>query len=105
MIFFKPLIFIIFCAFFSTVESGNWCKVIYSKEISEGDFQKQISKCKNSDNFFLAIHNSYANAGNLLNTFIAELCDLRKTVIKSEPLKGDPFYSSVCEFRKHFLRE
>ncbi len=105
MIFFKPFIFIIICVFSSTVQSGNWCKVIYSKEISDGDLKKQISKCKNSDNFFLAIHNSYANAGNLLNTLIAELCDLRKTVLKSEPVKGDPFYSSVCEFRKHFLRE
>ena len=32
--------------------AGNWCKAIYTKDISEGDFQAQISKCKNSDNFF-----------------------------------------------------
>jgi|TARA_Y100001970_G_scaffold286398_1_gene408455 hypothetical protein len=100
------LIIFFFLAFtFSNVNSGNWCKVIYNEEISPGDLQKQISKCKNSDNFFLAIHNSYSNAGNLLNSFIAELCDLRRTVIKSEPKAGNPYFSSVCEFRKNFLRE
>ena len=47
------LIIFFFLAFtFSNVNSGNWCKVIYNEEISPGDLQKQISKCKNSDNFF-----------------------------------------------------
>ncbi len=36
---------------------------------------------------------------------VFKILDERKTVIKFEPLKGDPFYSSVCEFRRHFLRE
>ena len=49
---FKILI-LIFIFFFSNEGfAGNWCKAIYTKEITEGDFQKQISKCRNSDNFF-----------------------------------------------------
>ena len=32
--------------------AGNWCKAIYNQDISQGDFQEQISKCRNSDNFF-----------------------------------------------------
>ena len=85
--------------------SANWCKVIYNKDMSPGELQKQISKCRNSDNFFLAIHSSYSNAGILLNTLIAELCDLNRQIIRSEPKKEDPYFSSVCEFRRHNLRE
>jgi len=87
------------------VFAGNWCKVIYNRDISEGDLQKQILKCKNSDNFFLAIHSSFSNAGHLLNTLIAELCDLRKNILRQDPRPGNSYFSSVCEFRKHHKRE
>ena len=85
--------------------AGNWCKAIYTKDISEGDFQAQISKCKNSDNFFLAIHTSYNNSGHLLNSLISELCDLRKNIVRSEPRQNDPYFTVVCEFRRHYLRK
>ena len=98
--FFSILIF-----FSYQVEAGNWCKAIYSEEISQGDFQTQISKCKNSDNFFLAIHTSYNNSGHLLNSLISELCDLRRNIIRSEPRPGDPYFTVVCEFRRHYLRK
>ncbi len=87
------------------VFAGNFCKVIYNRDISEGDLQKQIMKCKNSDNFFLAIHSSFSNAGHLLNTLIAELCDLRKKILIQDPRPGNPYFSSVCEFRRHHKRE
>ena len=85
--------------------AGNWCKAIYNQDISEGDFQEQISKCRNSDNFFLAIHTSYNNSGHLLNSLISELCDLRRNIIKSVPRPGDPYFTVVCEFRRHYLRK
>ena len=85
--------------------AGNWCKAIYTKDISEGDFQAQISKCKNSDNFFLAIHTSYNNSGHLLNSLISELCDLRRNIVRSEPRQNDPYFTVVCEFRRHYLRK
>jgi len=85
--------------------AGNWCKAIYTRDISEGDFQAQISKCKNSDNFFLAIHTSYNNSGHLLNSLISELCDLRKNIVRSEPRPNDPYFTVVCEFRRHYLRK
>ena len=52
--FFKIIILSIFLLSANISFAGNWCKAIYNQDISEGDFQKQISKCKNSDNFFLA---------------------------------------------------
>ena len=103
--FFKIIILNIFLLSANISFAGNWCKAIYNQDISEGDFQKQISKCKNSDNFFLAIHTSYNNSGHLLNSLVSELCDLRRNIVRSEPRKGDPYYSVVCEFRRHYLRK
>ena len=88
--------------------SANWCKAIYpySKEALDGNFQKQLSLCKNSDNLFLSIHSNYDNALHLLHTSIASFWDLTKQVIKSEIKKtGSSFYSFVCVFRRHKLRE
>ncbi|MBD22114.1 MAG: hypothetical protein CL572_05900 [Alphaproteobacteria bacterium] len=96
-------IFLIFQAHQSF--AGNWCKAIYNKDITQGDFQAQISKCKNTDNFFLAIHTSYNNSGHLLNSLISELCDLRRNILKSEPRAGDPYFTVVCEFRRHYIRK
>ena len=93
--------FIVFCFLFffqDLAQAGNWCKVVYNKDITSGNLQEQISKCKNSDNFFIAIHTSYNNSGHLLNS-------LRKNVLKSEPRPRDPYFTAVCEFRKHFLRK
>ena len=104
-VFFK-LFFVISLLFFSEKSySANWCKVVYKKEISPGDLQKQINKCKNYDNLFLAIHTSFINSGHLLNSFVSELCNLNRRIITSEPRPGDPFFSAVCEFRKHNLRK
>ena len=62
-----------FLLFFSEqINAKSWCKAIYNQNILPGELQKQINKCKNSDNFFLAIHSSYKNAGHLLNSFVAE---------------------------------
>ncbi|MEE2695269.1 MAG: hypothetical protein VX976_02805 [Pseudomonadota bacterium] len=72
--------------------------------MTEGQLEAQISKCKNSDNFFLAIHTSYQNAGHLLNSLIAENCDVRREIISTEPRKGDPYFSAVCEYRRHKIR-
>ena len=47
----KIILFTFFSLGSSESIAGNWCKAIYTKDISEGDFQTQISKC-NSDNFF-----------------------------------------------------
>ena len=85
--------------------AGSWCKVVYVTEMTKGELQKQISKCRNSDNFFLAIHSSYSNAGNLLNGFIAELCNLNRRIVTSSPNEKDPFFSLVCEYKKNFLRK
>ena len=103
----KVFLTFIFFSLFMTQKSNSasWCKVIYEKNIEPGDLQKQINKCKNSDNFFIAIHTSYLNAGHLLNTFVAELCDLNREILSTEPRTGDPYYSAVCEFRRHFIRD
>ena len=70
------------------------------------DFQKQISKCKNSDNFFVSISKNYKNASHILNATIANYCDLNRNIVKSKPENNeDTFYSAVCVFRNHFLRE
>ena len=64
-----------------------------------------VQPCNATDNFFLAIHTSYNNSGHLLNSLISELCDLRRNIVRSEPRKGDPYYTVVCEFRRHYLRK
>tara|TARA_X000000950_G_scaffold283042_2_gene383047 strand:+ start:309 stop:635 length:327 start_codon:yes stop_codon:yes gene_type:complete len=87
---------------------GTWCKAVYSfnEEFHKSDFQKQISKCKNSDNFFVSISKIYKNASHILNATIANYCDLNKSIVKSRPVTNeDTFYSAVCVFRNHYLRE
>ncbi len=106
----KYVFYFLFLTFFPLKDSisANWCKAIYpfSKEAFDGDFHKQLSLCKNNDNLFLSIHSRYDNALHLLHTSIASFCDLSKQVIKSEVKKNDSsFYSSVCVFRRHKLRE
>ncbi len=103
--FFRIAIFNIFILLANVSFAGNWCKAIYNQNITEGDFQEQISKCRNSDNFFLAIHTSYNNSGHLLNSLISEFCDLRRNIVRSEPRAGDPYFTVVCEFRRHYLRK
>ena len=66
---------------FKSATSRSWCKAVYKQDTLPGELQKQISKCKNSDNFFLAIHTTYKNAGHLLNSFIAEYCDLNRNLL------------------------
>ena len=88
-----------------SVKSGNWCKVVYNKDTSDGSLEAQLSKCRNSDNMFLAINSGYSNAGHLLNSMIAENCDLNREVITTQPRPGDPYFTSVCEYRSHKLRE
>ena len=102
--FFNLTILHLFLVYFDCAYAANWCKVIYDKQMTEGQLQTQISKCKNSDNFFLAIHTSYQNAGHLLNSLIAENCDVRREIISTEPRKGDPYFSAVCEYRRHKIR-
>ena len=74
---------------------------IYLKEI----FKNKLVNVKISDNFFLAIHTSYNNSGHLLNSLISELCDLRRNIVRSEPRPNDPYFTAVCEFRRHYLRK
>ena len=87
----KISIFFLLLFFSEQINAKSWCKAIY--------------KCKNSDNFFLAIHSSYKNAGHLLNSFVAEYCDLNRRLLRTEPREGDPFFTIVCEFRKSNLRK
>lgn len=102
MINFKLLIILVFSFHYSL--AGNWCKVVYSQKTSEGQLKSQLSKCKNSDNIFIAIDSGFLNSGNLLNSMIAENCDLRRKVITSFPRKSDPYFTAVCEFRRNSLR-
>lgn len=97
--------FLIFVCFHS-LYAGQWCKAIYpySENALDGEFQKQLSICRNSDNLFLSIHSGYKNAQHLLNASIANYCDLNKKIVISEPKQNSLFYSSVCVFKKHFLR-
>ena len=88
----------------NTVHSANWCKVIYNQNISEGEIKEKLAKCKISDNIFIAIHSSFQNAGHLLNSMIAENCDIRRNVLSTQPRSGDPYFTAVCEFRRHLLR-
>ncbi len=84
--------------------SANWCKVIYNQGMTDGQVKSQLSKCKNSDNIFIAIHSGFQNAGHLLNSLVAEYCDIRRNLISTNPRSGDPYFTVVCEFRKHILR-
>ena len=102
-IFFFAVVFFI-CSNFSSSHSANWCKAIYNQSTSEGEIKENLAKCKNSDNLFIAIHSGFQNAGHLLNSMIAENCDIRRNVLSTEPRSGDPYFSAVCEFRKHLLR-
>ena len=99
---FSFILLILFCS--NNIYSASWCKVVYSQETSDGELKNQISKCKNSDNLLLAIHSGFINAGHLLNSMIAENCDLRRNIISTKPRKGDPFFTAVCEYRVHTLR-
>ena len=101
----KIFIFLLFFSFSGEIKAKSWCKAIYSKDILPGELQKQINKCRNSDNFFLAVHSTYKNAGHLLNSFVAEYCDLNRRLLRTEPREGDPFFTVVCEFRKSNLRK
>ena len=98
-------IFLIFLITTNELNAGSWCKAVYNKGISDGEVAKQIKKCRNSDNFFLAIHSYYQNSGHLASSFIAEYCDLRKQIITTNPRDGDPYFTVVCEFRRNNLRK
>ena len=54
-------------------------------------------------NLFIAIHSGFQNAGHLLNSMIAENCDMRRNVLSTQPRSDDPYFTAVCEFRKHLL--
>ena len=84
--------------------SANWCKVVYNQNTSDGKIKEDLAKCKNSDNLFIAIHSGFQNAGHLLNSMIAENCDIRRNVLSTQPRSDDPYFTAVCEFRKHLLR-
>jgi hypothetical protein len=101
---FKLIILFFSIVSVNSVYAANWCKVVYNKQMSEGQLQTHLSKCKNSDNFFLAVHTSYQNAGHLLNSLIAENCDLRREIVSTRPRQGDPYFTAVCEFRRHNIR-
>ena len=101
--FFFAVVFFI-CSNINSSHSANWCKAIYNQSTSEGEIKENLAKCKNSDNLFIAIHSGFQNAGHLLNSMIAENCDIRRNVLLTEPRSGDPYFSAVCEFRKHLLR-
>lgn len=101
----KLILICFFVFYFDNSKSKSWCKAVYQQNTMPGELQKQINKCKNYDNFFLAIHSNFKNSGHLLNSFIAEYCDLKRTIHTSEPRQGDPFFTVVCEFRKNYLRE
>lgn len=89
--------------------SGTWCKAIYpfkESQFFENEFEKQLQVCKNNDNVFISISKKYTNASHLINAAIANYCDLNKKILKSEPYDNDDFYfSAVCVFRRHFIRE
>ena len=104
---FYRILFLFLILFRSDLQSANWCKAIYqySEQAFDGNFQKQLSLCKSSDNLFLSIASKYKNASHLLNASIANYCDLNKQIIKSQTTKVEKsYYSAVCVFRKHKLR-
>ncbi len=101
---FATILLGLFCYIPFNAKSGNWCKVVYNKDTTEGNLQNQLSKCKNSDNMFLAINSGFSNAGHLLNSMIAQNCDLNREVVITQPRTGDPYFTGVCEYRRHNLR-
>ncbi len=103
-LFFIKLLIIVLIVKISELSAASWCKVIYNQETSDGQLKSQMSKCKNSDNLFLAIHSGFYNAGHLLNSMIAENCDLRRNILSIYPRQGDPYFTAVCEYRLHSLR-
>jgi len=104
ILFLKLILFVIFLNINNQVSSAGWCKVIYNQETSEGKLESQLSKCKNSDNLFLAIHSGFFNAGHLMNSMIAENCDIRRNILITKPRQSDPYFTAVCEYRVHSLR-
>ena len=88
--------------------AATWCKAIYqfSAEASDGNFNKQLDLCKNSDNIFISISSKYLNSMQLLHASIANFCDLNRQVIKTQSRKGDDsFHSVACVFKRHKLRK
>ena len=105
----KILILLILININKNTEAGTWCKAVYSYkegQFYENEFQKQLQICKNNDNLFISISKKYNNASHLINAAVANYCDLNRQVLKSEPQdENDSFFSAVCVFRRHFLRE
>ena len=103
----KIILFLVFSflgSYSSNTFSAHWCKVVYNQNTSDGKIKEDLAKCKNSDNLFIAIHSGFQNAGHLLNSMIAENCDIRRNVLSTQPRSDDPYFTAVCEFRKHSLR-
>ena len=98
------LIFFFLSSYSNETFSAHWCKVVYNQNTSDGKIKEDLAKCKNSDNLFIAIHSAFQNAGHLLNSMIAENCDIRRNVLSTQPRSDDPYFTAVCEFRKHLLR-
>ena len=64
----KLFLLLVFLFFFSTESfSGTWCKAVYpyTESHEDGEFEKQLSLCKNNDNLFVSIHSKYKNSRNL----------------------------------------
>ena len=102
----KIIFFLVFSflgSYSNNAFSAHWCKVVYNQNTSDGKIKEDLAKCKNSDNLFIAIHSGFQNAGHLLNSMIAENCDIRRNVLSTRPRSDDPYFTAVCEFRKHLL--
>ena len=100
------IFFILFCVVKGS-NASNWCKAIYkySDEAYDGNFQKQLSLCRNNDNLFVSISSKYKNSAHLLNATIANFCDLNKNIVRSQSEVSDQsYFSAVCVFRRHELR-
>ena len=103
----KIILFLVFSflgSYSNYTFSAHWCKVVYNQNTSDGKIKEDLARCKNSDNLFIAIHSGFQNAGHLLNSMIAENCDIRRNVLSTQPRSDDPYFTAVCEFRKHLLR-
>ena len=98
------LVFFFLGSYSNKTFSAHWCKVVYNQNTSDGKIKEDLAKCKNSDNLFIAIHSGFQNAGHLVNSMIAENCDIRRNVLSTQPRSDDPYFTAVCEFRKHLLR-
>lgn len=104
------LFIIILITFFLSKKStsATWCKAVYkfSAEASDGNFNKQLDLCKNSDNVFISISSKYLNSLQLLHASIANFCDLNRQVIKTQSKKNNVnFHSVACVFKRHTLRK